>query len=113
MSDETQGERRWIVEPQPAPGEVALYMAFGDDVELNDEQQAALSALLRVLEDHDAEVAGYQDPACPKDEVTWCKPLQCTRVKCTDLICMPLSSGLSSVQATSWNLMGSFGTGPR
>ncbi len=107
MPDENQAERRWIVEPPPAAGEVSLYLALGDDVDLTDEQQAALGALLRSLEAHDAEVTGL-DSSCPKDDITWCQPLQCSRVVCGTLVCWPLSKALGATASSGWSLMGSF-----
>ena len=62
MADENEAGRRWVVEPPVASGEISLYMAVGDGADLNDEQQAALSALLRSLEAADAEVVGLTSP---------------------------------------------------
>ena len=46
MADDSDDVREWVVEP-PAPGEVTLFMATGDGVELTDEQQAAISGARR------------------------------------------------------------------
>ncbi len=116
MPDEHEG-RQWIVEPPPAPGEVSLYLAVGDGVDLTDEQQAALSELLRTLETGDAEVIGHGQP-CPTragcSEYSVCHPaLQCGKVVCGGLMCTSLSKSVTSstTGGTSWNLMGSFSTG--
>ena len=107
MSDENEAGRRWVVEPPVASGEISLYMAAGDGTELNEEQQAALSALLRSLEASDAEVVGLTSPRCPSDSST-CKGLQCGKVSCGALAC-ELTRGLAaSASSSSWTLMGSF-----
>ena len=46
------------------PGEVSLHLAFGEGVQLTEEQEAAVSALLRSLEAVDAEVTGLAK--CPE-----------------------------------------------
>src|SRR5438477_12570191 len=92
MPDENQDERRWIVEPPPGPGEVSLYVACGEGVDLTSEQEAALAALLRSLEQIDPEVTGYAIAAgctpqsdcdtltCPS--VKWSLPCQSMAVTC-------------------------------
>jgi len=106
VPDETEG-RQWIVDPPPGPGEVSLYMACGDDVDLTAEQQAALSALLRTLEAGDAEVVGHSKE-CPRLSV--CLDLQCAKMRCNPLQCSSLvrASSAGSAPASGWNLMGSF-----
>jgi hypothetical protein len=64
-------ERQWVVEP-PAPGEVRLFVATGDGVDLTDEQQAAISALVETFEASDPEVMGLAS---------------CSRATCPSLIC--------------------------
>jgi hypothetical protein len=112
MADESQSSRQWIVEPPPGPGEVALYMATGDGVDLNAEQEAALSALIRSLEAGDPEVMGHS-PECPSN-ISSCNPLKCPSVTCGILICRGLThvSGIGSSTSGSssgpWGVMGSF-----
>ena len=114
MPDENEG-RQWIVEPPPAPGEVSLYMACGEGVELTHDQEAALSDLLRSLEVDDPEVIGHKE--CPSragcSEFSVCWPgLTCGKVSCGGLMCN-LSGQKASAAAGpgSWNLMGSFRPG--
>jgi len=117
VPDDNDG-RQWIVEPPPAPDEVSLYLAVGDGVEFTDEQEAALSALLRSLEVDDAEVIGYGQP-CPSragcSEYSVCHPaLQCGKVTCGGLICTSLSlkaAASAGSGSVSWDLMGSFRPG--
>jgi hypothetical protein len=97
MPDESDDAREWVVEP-PAPGEVTLFMAAGDGVELTDEQQAAISALVESLEASDAEVAGHA--ACPS--------LIC-RLECTLKSCDVLTKPVSSAATGGFTLMASFG----
>ncbi len=107
MPDENEAGRRWVVEPPMASGEISLYMAVGDGAELNEEQQAALSALLRSLEAADAEVVGLTSPRCPSDSST-CKGLTCGKVSCGALAC-ELTRGIAAVApSASWSLMGTF-----
>ncbi len=117
MSDDDAGGRQWIVEPPPAAVEISLYFAAGDEVTLTAEQEAALSELLRTLEQRDAEVTGFSTPECPSyggtcSDVTDCSGLKCSKVKCKDLICMPLNlaRGSGASGGGGWNLLGSFGT---
>jgi len=112
MSDENEG-RQWIVEPPPAQGEVSLYVAVGDGVELNAEQEAALSALLHTLEVGDAEVVGHS--GCLKvsscDQYSVCT-LSCGKVGCGGLLCGLVKPKLSTASGGgSWSLTGSFGAG--
>ena len=106
MSDESEGTRQWIVEPPPGAGEVALYIEVSEGAELNDEQQAALSALLRSLEANDPEVTGHSAD-CPS--YTACGSLKCGRVICGGLVCIHLAPKIEAAPAAGWNLMGSFG----
>jgi hypothetical protein len=109
MADEEGRTRQWIVEPPPAAGEVSIYLAVGEGVDLTAEQQAALEALLRTLEMGDAEVVGHAG-SCG-DLITDCDPLTCHKVNCSSLDCglnKPKSS-LTSLGGQSWALMGSFG----
>jgi hypothetical protein len=104
---ENQGERQWIVEP-PGPGEVSLHMAFGQGVQLTEEQEAAVGELLRTLEAVDAEVTGHELAGkCPKQST--CGTLTCKPVDCT-LKCGTLTAAVSG-GGTSWNLMGTFNLG--
>ena len=103
MSDDSKGERQWVVDPPPAPGEMSLFIACGEGTELSAEQEAALGALIRTLEASDSEVVGHTKN-CPK--LNLCSDLKCSKVTCS-LSC----AGLSNVVASSgsgWNLMGSF-----
>lgn len=107
MSDESKSERRWVVEPSPAQGEISLYMACGDGVELTADQESALSALLLTLEDSDAEVVGHSKN-CP--ELSICNPLSCGKVGCyPGLQCNTLTRSGSVSASLGWSLMGSFG----
>ena len=106
MPDDNDVGLQWVVEPPPAPGEVALYMVCGEGVELTEEQEAALGALLRSLEAGDAEVIGHS-PECPS--YFQCK-LECGKVKCGTLECT-LNKAAALGGAQSWNLMGSFTQG--
>ena len=110
MPDEDEAGRQWVVEPPPASGEVAVYVACGEGAALTGEQEAALGALLHSLEVGDADVLGYDNaPACPdKRPISSCNPLRCGEVNCA-LVCTGLSKGIRSA-ASSWNLMGSFGS---
>ncbi len=105
--EEHQGERRWIVEPPPAAGEVSLYLAVGEGVELTAEQEAALSELMRTLETSDAEVTGHA--ACTNKG--GCGIYDCDRLGCTKVRCGALASGTSAVAGGAWSLMGTFSTG--
>jgi hypothetical protein len=98
MSEHQSGPRQWVVEPPPAAGQTALYVACGEGVELTDEQEAALGALLRSLED--ADVVGFAGNECVQ-----CWPLKCTRLDCGRLYC---NLNQLSGSGPGWNLMGSF-----
>ena len=102
---ENEDERRWIVEPPLAAGEVSLHLAIGEGVTLTPEQEAALTELLRSLEFADAEVTGHTK--CTKQGV--CDVLKCNPVVCSQLRCGTLSGVTSG--AGSWSLMGNFGPG--
>jgi hypothetical protein len=110
-------KREWIVEPPVATNEISLHVAVGDGVELNAEQEAALSALLNALEVGDAEVIGHDGAPCPSrgcDSYNVCHPaLECGKMTCGALICSSLSGKVaaSGARAASWNLMGSFRQG--
>ena len=113
MPDENEG-RQWIIEPPPGPGEVSLYLACGDQVELTDEQEAAVSALLRSLEVEDSEVIGHGKP-CPSragcSEYSICS-LSCGKVSCGGLSCGLTSPKIAAATGGgSWDLMGSFNLG--
>jgi hypothetical protein len=110
MADEIDDERQWIVEPPPAAGEVSLFVALGEGVDLTPEQEAALGALLTSLEKHDAEVTGHASPACPKEST--CIPLKCGKVSCSVLSCINLNRPKAVAQSAGWSLMGSFSPGP-
>ena len=99
---ENQNERRWIVEP-PAAGEVSLFLAFGEGVELSPEQEVALSELMRSLETDDAEVTGHA-----KCALSTCDHKSCNPVKCATFICNDLTSKLTGGVGSSWSIMGSF-----
>src|SRR5947199_316895 len=105
MPDEDQNGRQWIVEPPPAAGEVALYLATGEGIELTDEQEAALSALLRSLEADDPEVTGHAAAGCT--DFSFCFPLKCGSVSCGNLTCGLLTKSVAR-GAAGWNLVGSF-----
>ena len=108
MSDEPEAGHRWVVEPPVASQEIALYLAVGDGAELNDEQQAALSALLRSLEAADAEVVGLTSPRCPAESST-CSHLTCGKVSCSALACQitrPIAA--ATVPNQGWALTGTF-----
>lgn len=113
MPDETES-RQWIVEPPPRPGEISLYLACGDEVELSPEQEAALSALLRSLEYDDAEVVGHgtctSKAGCGEYSACW-PSLTCGKVTCGLLMCN-LSGAAAPAGSGSWSLMGSFSAGP-
>lgn len=100
MPDEDDAGRRWVVDP-PRPGEVSLHMAFGEGVDLTDEQKAAVSELLRALEARDPEVTGHAIDA-------ECSGKRCKPVKCNGLVCSGLKAVVASQATDSWNLMGSF-----
>jgi hypothetical protein len=108
MPDEV--ERQWVVEPPLAAGEISLYMAGGDGVNLTEEQEVALSNLLRTLERNDAEVGGF-DAGCDP-QLSQCTGLKCGKVNCSVLLCGNLTKKVAAAtESTSWNLMGSFGSG--
>ena len=107
MSDENAAVRRWIVEPPIASGEISLFMAVGDGAELTEEQQAALSALLRSLEAGDTEVVGLTSPRCPADSSS-CKQLKCGKVSCGALACEITRVSAAAGLGQGWSLMGSF-----
>jgi hypothetical protein len=94
-----EGDRQWIVEP--APGQVALHLAFGDGVQLTKEQEAAVGELLRTLEAGDPEVTGHalRGGTCTKLS---CHPVNCD-LKCGTLKAVTAGGG------GSWSLMGTFG----
>jgi hypothetical protein len=99
-------DRGWIVEP--GQGEISLYMAVGDDVELTEEQQDALAELLRALEDNDAEVTGHQAAAGCDEVILICEKLKCGRVVCGGLGCLPVTSKIGT-SAQAWTISGTFG----
>ena len=104
MAEEQSSGRRWVVEPPPATGEVSLYMACGDGVELNADQEAALGALLRTLEASDAEVVGLT-ASCPTHNMCG---LKCGKVFCS-LECVPLTRAAAiGAPLLGWSLTGSF-----
>ena len=102
MPDEDDAGR-WVVDP-PRPGEVSLHMAFGEGVDLTDEQKAAVGELLRTLEARDPEVTGHALD-------TQCSGKRCRPVKCTGLYCSGLKAVVASQPTDAWNLMGSFNVG--
>jgi hypothetical protein len=105
MPKEHEAGGRWIVEP-PQPGEISLHMAFGDGVELTDEQQAAMSELLRSLEATDPDVTGHAVCAGQSKPCTKCNSLDCRGLTCGTL------TGPRTRQGTEpWNLMGHFTPG--
>ncbi len=105
MVEEHQGERRWIVEPPLAAGEVSLYVAIGEGVELTAEQEAALSELMRTLESDDAEVTGHAPCKLSFCTDKSCKPVKCSVFNCSGLtVSWPVADS-----GGSWSLMGSFG----
>jgi hypothetical protein len=113
MTDKNE-DRQWIVEPPPGTGEVSLLVAVGDGVELTEEQEAALSELLRVLEVGDAEVVGHD--GCFKvsggcDQYSVCDKLTCGKVSCNGLNCGLVKQLTVASGSGSWNLMGSFRLG--
>jgi hypothetical protein len=101
---EQAGERQWVVEPPPSAGEVALFVAFGDGVELTPEQYEALNSFIATLEQKDAEVAGYVK-VCPKQGPD-CGPLICHTLQTGG--CSAYVAGTSTT--SSWSLMGTFGS---
>jgi hypothetical protein len=107
MPDDDQSGRQWIVEPPPAAGEIALYFATGEGMDLTAEQEAALSALLRSLETDDPEVTGHDAPRCT--DFSFCFPLKCGSVSCGNLTCGLLTKSAAR-GAGGWNLAGSFST---
>ncbi len=116
MPVDDRGDRQWIVEPPPTVGEVSVYLACGEGVDLNAEQEAALGTLLRTLEARDADVTGYNTPECPKygggcGDVSDCTGLKCGRVNCI-LNCIRLNTVRAApAGGASWELMGSFRPG--
>ena len=115
MPDDEKIERRWIVEPPLAAGEVSLYMACGDGVELTHAQGAALGELLRSLEASDAEVVGLDSSCGPRygqgcAEYSICT-LKCGKVTCGALVCSLQNAQLSGGPSLGWNIMGSFSPG--
>ena len=116
MSDSDDAGRRWIVGP-PGPGEVSLQISCGDGFELTDEQEAALSRLLRSLEQSDPEVVGHTDcrlggPNCDTlvSYPTDCVRLRCKSVSCT-LDCGTFNKAAQLAGSTGWNLFGTFAIG--
>jgi len=109
MAEDDKAGRQWIVEP-PAAGEVTFHMAFGEGVELTEEQEAALSELMRTLESSDAEVTGHAHSCSAYSVCTdkSCKPVRCSTFVCHGLTSLPVNI---SAGGTAWNLMGSFGPG--
>jgi hypothetical protein len=106
---ENEGERRWVVEP-PAPGEVSFHMAFGEGVDLTEEQEAALSELMRTLETNDAEVTGLAaNTKC--SAYSTCTDKSCKPVRCSTFVCHGLTAQISAAGGGAWNLMGSFSPG--
>ena len=99
-------DRRWVVDPPVQAGEIALHIVGGEGASLTEEQEAALGALLEILEAGDPEVVGHTKN-CPK--LNACSPLSCTKVTCS-LSCGELKA-LTTSTATDWTLMGSFGRG--
>ena len=95
MTDEDEGRRRWIVEP-PGPGEISLHMALGEGVELTEEQESAVRALVNSLESRDPEVTGHAIAECPRE---YCSAFR---------LCPK-----EAAAADHWNIMGTFGTRPQ
>jgi hypothetical protein len=69
---------QWLVEP-PGAGEVFLYVAAGEGVEVTDAARDALNALMTELQR--SEVEGFAgEPACPQFDI--CFPYNCTLANC-------------------------------
>ena len=96
MPDEGQPERQWIVEP-PGPGEISLHMALGEGVELTEEQESAVRALVNSLESRDPEVTGHAIAECLRLH------------QCGAFTLCPKEAAA----ADHWNIMGTFGTRPQ
>jgi len=109
MPDENEAGRRWVVKP-PAAGEISFHMEFGEGVDLTEEQEAALSELMRALESSDAEVTGHA-MAGKCTAYSSCTDKSCKPVRCSTFVCHGLTANLSA-GGSSWSLMGSFSTGP-
>jgi len=107
MSGEPAGG--WVVGPPPAAGEISLFVAVGEGVELSPQQEDALGQLLGALEAADAEVVGLGSPACPKNVVTGCDPLSCSTVICKSLVCWKLNPKAAAASAGGFTISGTFG----
>jgi len=104
---ENEVDRQWIVEPPVARGEISLHLAVGEGVQLTEEQENAVSALLRTLEAADPEVSGHAIP-CPKQGS--CGTLKCPNMSCGALKCGTFKDSLAAPSsAGNWGLMGTFG----
>ena len=91
MADDRE-DRAWVVGP-PGPGEVVIHLVGGDDVEITDEQEAAIAALIESFE-ADAEVVGHGSS---------CDGFTCGKVACTGLECKGLTikiAGAPSITGT-------------
>lgn len=77
MTNTPEGDAnsRWLLEP-PAPGEVQLHIAVGEDAQLTPQLRAALDQLVTAL--YGDEVTGYTTcyPKCP--DLTGCGDFSCT-----------------------------------
>jgi hypothetical protein len=104
MADDDAGARQWIVEP-PAPGEVTFHMSIGEDVELTEDQERALSVFVKSLETADAEVTGHSSRCSAYSS---CNDKTCKPVKCNVFDCTKMTSTLTAASGGGWSLMGSF-----
>ncbi len=80
MTDEAEDTSvpQWLLEP-PEAGEVLLYIASGDGVELSDDARAALETLMQELQTRDVE--GFRTGvSCPSYDS--CLPYSCTLETC-------------------------------
>jgi hypothetical protein len=107
MSDEPRG-RGWVVEPPPGAGEISLFVAVGEGVELDERQTEALGQFLQALENADAEVVGLGvGKNCPP--VTTGCTLTCSTVLCKDLVCWHLNKAAAASSAGGFTISGTFG----
>ncbi|HUK35570.1 MAG TPA: hypothetical protein VLV86_16750 [Vicinamibacterales bacterium] len=105
---EDESSRQWIVEP-PRRAQITLQLSVGAGVRLTEEQERAVSELLRALEESDPEVTGHASSAAQCSGK--CGIFECPKMSCTSLCRAFTGSKAAAAVGGSggWRLMGTFG----
>jgi len=96
MTEKPPEDSTWVVQP-PEPRQLQIYIAVGDGVELDEEQRAALEALVRAFEERDVE--GFAFGAdCPTVSTS------CTIRPCANL-CSPYTVTCTTLQLPKFGML--------